>query len=66
MVLPVATYTEFIETGSLYAYARLYNLRTRVEEKSRPQGETMQYAQAIGNVLAELFPVSWECLTHVE
>lgn len=40
--------------------------KINVTEKSRPQGETMQYAQAIGNVLAELFPVSWECLTHVE
>ena len=58
MVLPQATYTEFIETGSLAAYARLASLRL----DTHAQKETREYAQAIDAIMSELFPVSWEAL----
>ena len=59
-VLPQSMYTEFIETGSLAAYARLYKLRTSPDA----QREIQKYAEMIGNLLAEKFPVSWKALTN--
>lgn len=58
-VLPQSMYTEFIETGSLAAYARLYKLRTSPDA----QREIRTYAKAIGELLAQRFPVSWKALT---
>lgn len=58
-ILPQSMYTEFIETGSLAGYARLYKLRT----SSYAQKEIQEYANAIGNIIAEKFPESWKHLT---
>lgn len=58
-VLPQSMYTEFIETGSLAAYARLYKLRTSPDAQREIQG----YANAIGELLASKFPFSWSALT---
>ena len=58
-VLPLATYTQFIETGSLAAYARIYHLRSQPDA----QLETQHYARAVGELIAPLFPVSWGALT---
>jgi thymidylate synthase (FAD) len=52
--------TEFIETGSLAAYARLYNLRT----DPSAQKEIQEIAEQIGFLLAEKFPISWRALTQ--
>lgn len=60
MVLPQSMYTEFVEVGSLAAYARLYSLRSSKEA----QKEVRLYAEAVGSVMQELFPVSWEALTN--
>lgn len=62
IVLPQAMYTEFIETGSLAAYARIFSLRA---EKTA-QYEIQQYALAIGACMQEMFPYSWKALTNVE
>lgn len=59
MVLPQSMYTEFIETGSLAAYARLYNLRSKPDA----QKEIQEYALEIGKIVKSYFPVSWEYLT---
>jgi thymidylate synthase (FAD) len=59
-VLPQSMFTEFIETGSLAAYARLYNLRTSPDA----QREIQWYANQIGDILKEKFPVSWSALTE--
>lgn len=58
-VLPQSMYTEFIETGSLAAYARLYKLRTSPDA----QREIQKYARMIGDLIAEKFPISWAALT---
>lgn len=58
-VLPQSMYTEFIETASLAAYARLYNLRT----DPTAQKEIQEYASKLGQLLEPLFPVSWKALT---
>lgn len=58
-VLPQSMYTEYIETGSLAAYARLWNLRT----DPNAQREIQMYASALGSLLRKYFPVSWDVLT---
>lgn len=58
-VLPQSMYTEFIETGSLAAYARLYALRTSPDA----QREIQKYAKLIGEELEKHFPISWKALT---
>ena len=59
-VLPQSMYTEFIETGSLYGYARLCGLRDAPDA----QKEIRDYAQQVSTLLAEKFPVSWLALTQ--
>jgi thymidylate synthase (FAD) len=59
-VLPQSMYTEFIETGSLAAYARLYKLRTSPDA----QREIQWYANEIGKQISTKFPVSWKALTE--
>jgi len=58
-VLPQSMYTEFIETGSLAAYARLYKLRT----DPTAQREIQDYARKLGELIEPLFPISWKELT---
>ena len=58
MVLPQSMYTEFIETGSLAAYARLASLRL----DPHAQKEIQLYAGTVDSILSAFFPVSWEAL----
>jgi thymidylate synthase (FAD) len=58
-VLPQSMYTEFIETGSLAAYARLCGLRLDPDARR----EVREYAAAVSEALAAAFPVSWAALT---
>ena len=58
-VLPQSMYTEFIETGSLYGYARLCGLRDAPDA----QKEIRDYAQQVSALLEKKFPVSWLALT---
>jgi thymidylate synthase (FAD) len=58
MILPQSMYTEFVETGSLAAYARLCNLRL----DPTAQKEIREYATAVDTLLREKFPVSWAAL----
>ncbi len=59
MVLPQNMMTEFIETGSLAAYARLVNLRTTPDA----QKEIQDVANLVADALKQAFPVSWQTLT---
>lgn len=58
MILPQSMYTEFIETASLAAYARLCKLRL----DPTAQKEIRQYAECLSQLLATKFPVSWAAL----
>jgi thymidylate synthase (FAD) len=62
VVLPQSMYTEFIETGSLAAYARLYKLRNSPDA----QKEIRKYADMLGEIMQNAFPVSWKALTSSE
>lgn len=58
MVLPVAMMTEWVETGSIMAYARMVKLRS----DEHAQSYIRPYAEAISNLLCERFPISWRAL----
>lgn len=62
MILPQSMYTEFIETGSLAAYARLCALRL----DPTAQKEIRDYATAVDKLLRDAFPVSWPALMPQE
>jgi thymidylate synthase (FAD) len=62
MILPQSMYTEFIETGSLAAYARLCTLRL----DPTAQKEIREYATAVDTLLKDKFPVSWPALIPQE
>lgn len=57
-ILPQGMYTEFIETGSLAAYARLCQLRL----DPSAQWEIRQYADTVSKLLVSRFPASWAAL----
>jgi thymidylate synthase (FAD) len=57
-ILPQSMYTEFIETGSLAAYARLCKLRL----DPHAQKEIRDIADQISGLIALRFPVSWAAL----
>ena len=60
-VLPQSMYTTCVVTGTLLGWHHLYNQRT----EEHTQLETQEYAHLIGDVMKELFPVSWDALcTH--
>jgi thymidylate synthase (FAD) len=58
MVLPQNMMTEFIETGSLAAYARLCKLRMG----SDAQKEIQEVAQKVSDALEAKFPATWSVL----
>ena len=60
MLLPQAMVTEWIETGSLYYWARLCHLRLG----PHAQQETKDLAQQVADQIAPLFPVSWAALMN--
>ena len=57
-VLPQSMYTEFIETGSLAAYARICALRL----DPTAQKEIQVYASFVDQLLSKAFPHSWKAL----
>lgn len=61
-ILPQSMMTEFVETGSLAAYARLYGLRT----DPSAQKEIRTYAGKIGELIEPFFPVAWKALCETE
>lgn len=60
MVLPQSTYTSYYVTGSLYAFARAYNLRS----DAHAQKEIQDLAAMWDTIIRPYFPVSWESLTN--
>ena len=61
MVLPQGTETSWVETASLYAYARLCNERMQPDA----QIEIRDLAEKIYNQCKNVAPVSWKELTYV-
>lgn len=57
-ILPQSMYTEFIETASLAAVARLCGLRLGADA----QKEIRDYANIVHEMMMDAFPVSWEAL----
>jgi len=62
MVLPQSMMTEWYWSGTLYAFAKMCGLRL----KEDTQAETRIVAEKIEDVMAKLYPVSWEALRMYE
>jgi thymidylate synthase (FAD) len=62
MVLPQNMMTEWIWTGTLYAWARMCSLRI----DAHTQAETRVIAHAVSDHMDELYPTSWEFLMNTE
>ena len=60
--LPQSMYTEWYWSGSLAAFGRFFKLRS----DPTSQWEIQQYALNIGNILEELFPISWLQLVNAD
>ncbi len=60
MVLPQSMMTEWIWSGTLYAFARVCNLRCAKDT----QEETRHIANQIHNICNKEFPNSWKYLTN--
>lgn len=58
IILPQSMYTTTLVTGSLLGWYHLYSQRT----DSHTQKETQEYAIAIGKVLTEVCPISFNAL----
>ena len=58
MILPQSMFTEWYWSGTLYAFARVCNLRCKPDA----QIETQLVANKIDEIAKDLFPVSWEHL----
>ena len=59
MVLPQSMMTSYYVTGSLYAFARAYNLRSDEHSQKEIQDLAAQWNQ----IIEPLFPHSWKALT---
>lgn len=60
MILPQNLYTRFYATGNLHSWQHFYKLRA----DEHAQYEIRVYAEAIGEILNQLFPISWPALTQ--
>ena len=58
MILPQSMMTEWYRSGTLYAFARVCNLRCKPDA----QLESREVCDMIDKQVAELFPVSWKAL----
>lgn len=62
MVLPQNMMTEWIWTGSLYAWSRMYHLRA----DPHAQFECQIYAKLVSKVCDKLYPMSWRALREAK
>ena len=60
MILPQCMMTEWIWSGTLYAFARVCNLR----DHDNAQSETREVAKEISGNIKDHFPISWKYLKN--
>ena len=58
-VLPQGVEVNWVLTGSLYAFANLYNQRS----DSHAQKEIQDVAHMVDGIISPLYPISWQALT---
>lgn len=59
LLLPQSMEVSWTWTGSLLAWAHLYHQRTHPDA----QAETREFAEAVGEIMAGLYPYAWRALT---
>lgn len=62
MVLPLNTMTNWVWTGSLMAFARVFKQRS----DSHAQLAAQEFANKLSPIMAELYPIAWSVLTGEE
>lgn len=62
-ILPQGVEVQWLWTGSLYAFANIFNQR---RPGGHAQKETQWVAERLDQIIAPLFPVSWAALTQGE
>lgn len=62
MVLPQSLYTRFYATASLRSLLHFIQVR----DHDGAQWEMVQYARALGEIVAEQFPVSWQAWQEIK
>lgn len=60
MLLPQSMMTEWVWTGNVAAFGRMYELRA----DSHTQLETQEIAKKVSEIIRPLFPVSWAAITE--
>ena len=60
MVLPQSMMTSWVWSGSLLAFAHVYNERST----SGAQQEVRQFAKELDEIIEPLFPIAWNALTN--
>ena len=60
IILPQSMMTEWIWTGNLAAFGRMYELRA----DSHTQLETQEIAKKVSEIIRPLYPVSWASITE--
>lgn len=61
LILPQGVEVQWLWTGSLYAFANIFNQR---RPGGHAQKETQWVAERLDQIIAPLFPVSWAALTQ--
>ena len=59
-ILPQSMMTQWVWSGSLYAWARMYNLRS----DPHAQREVQHYASLVHDIIEKKFPISWRNLCN--
>ena len=59
-ILPQGAITEWVWTGSLLFWSRVYGLRSA----DNTQAETREFAELLDAQMTSLYPISWEALTN--
>ncbi len=59
-ILPQGAITEWVWTGSLLFWARVFDLRSSQET----QLETREFADLLDEQMGALFPIAWKALTN--
>lgn len=62
IVLPINHMTEWLWTGSLMAWARVYNLRI----DAHAQKETREFVVKLDKIMKDIAPISWHYLTNAK
>jgi thymidylate synthase (FAD) len=63
MILPTSIMTKWVWTGTLFAWHRVYELRSK-HSSGPAQSETCALTDQIGDTCSQLYPIAWRALSQ--